>query len=502
MDRRDLATSVAKNTAIQFGQQVVTWLSSFALMMFLPRYLGPVKYGHIYLAEMLTAMFIVVVQYDGRYSIARRISRDREHAGEILVNSLSFRGGLWLVSFTGMMLFAWLADYPPVVRMILLLFGFEMLWITARTVITGVFLGFEITGYSALGAITERVFVSALGITALLLGGEEVAIAVVMIIGTLLNFVVCVHFFRKLVPRIPKVDWTSVKSLIREGFPFLLWTIFGIIYYRIDSVMLSLMTNEEVVGWYGASYKFFDVLAFLPSIFSLAILPVLSKLHGKEGNMLAVTTQKSLNFILVVGIPVSVAVYFFSSDIIRFFFGLKGYGPSVANLGLFAIGLPLLYIDMVLGTAIIACNKQKQLAWVALAGVFTNVGLNYICIPYTQTNFNNGGIGAAIATIATEFMVLVAHVRIIPREILESKDPGVLLKSVAGGTVLAAFYVLSDGLHGNVYWMVHAGFGAVVYFGTLLLLRTFSEGEVAFVRGFVSLRTVREVIASRGGTRR
>ena len=499
---KDLATSVARNTAIQFGQQVVTWVSSFALMMFLPRYLGPVKYGHIYLSEMLTALFIVFVQYDGRYSIARRVSRDREHAGEILVNSLSFRFVLWVIAFAGLMVFAFVADYPPIVRVILLLFGFEMLWITARTVITGVFLGLEITGYSAVGAIAERMFVSAAGITVLLLGGQELAVALVMIVGTLLNFGVCVHFFRKLVPRIPRVDLASVKSLVREGFPFLLWTIFGIIYYRIDTVMLSLMTTEAVVGWYGASYRFYDVLAFLPSIFSLAILPVLSKLHGKEGNMLAVTTQKSLNFILVTGIPLSVVVYFFAKEIINFLFGIKGYAPSVANLGLFGIGLPLLYIDMVLGTAIIACNKQKQLAWVALMGVFTNIGLNYFMIPFTQEGLGNGGIGAAIATLCTEFVVLVAHVRIIDRNLLESGNSRVLVKSVAGGGGLAAFYAVTLRLDMGLYWMLHAGAGALVYFGSLMLFRTFSRGEIDFVKGFMSVRTLREVVASRGGTRR
>jgi O-antigen/teichoic acid export membrane protein len=499
---KDLATSVARNTAIQFGQQIITWLSSFALMMFLPRYLGPVKYGHIYLAEMLTAMFIVVVQYDGRYSIARRVSRDREHAGEILVNSLAFRFVLWLISFAGMMVFAFVADYPHIVRMILILFGFEMLWITARTVFTGVFLGFEITGYGAVGAIAERSFVSAAGITVLLLGGEEMAIAVVMIAGTLLNFAICAHFFRKLVPKIPRVKLESVKTLIHEGFPFLLWTIFGIIYYRIDSVMLSIMTNEEVVGWYGASYRFFDVLAFLPSIFSLAILPVLSKLYGKEGNMLAVTTQKSLNFILVTGIPLSIVVYFFSREIINFFFGISGYGPSVDNLNLFAIGLPMLYIDMVLGTAIIACNKQRQLAWVALAGVLTNVGLNSLMIPFTQNGLGNGGIGAAIATICTEFVVLVAHVRIIDRSLLESSDSSVMIKAAGAGAVLAAFYMLTLKFDIGVYWMAHAALGAFVYFGTMYLFRAFSAAELNFVRGFMSLRTVREMIASRGGTRR
>jgi O-antigen/teichoic acid export membrane protein len=498
----DLATSVAKNTAIQFGQQIVTWVSSFALMMFLPRYLGPVKYGRIYVAEMITAMFIVVVQYDGRYSIARRVSRDREHAGEIFVNSLSFRALLWLGSFAGMMTFAYFADYPMPVKIILILFGVEMIWITTRTVMSGVYLGFEITGYTALGAIAEKVFLSIAGITALLLGGTEITIAIVMIVASFLNFAVCAHFLKRLIPKLPRVHWEYARGLVREGFPFLLWTVFGIIYYRIDSVMLSLMTTEAVVGWYGAAYKFFDIMAFLPSIFSLAVLPVMSKLFGREGTMLSVTTQKSLNFILIVGIPLSVTVFFFSGEVINFFFGIRGYGPSVANLRFFAIGLPLLYIDMVLGTAIIACNKQKQLAWVALLGVFSNVGMNSLMIPYTQAHMGNGGIGAAIATIMTEFVVLISHLRILDRNLLEDRHSPVIIKSLLGGGVLIAALALTTGMHTGLYWMVHAGLGAIFYLGTLLAMRTFSMTELAFIRGFLSVTTIREMLASRGGTRR
>lgn len=470
-------------------------------MMFLPRMLGPVKYGRIYLAEMITAMFIVVVQYDGRLSIARRISRNREQAGDILVNSLSFRAGLWLLSFTAMMFFAFFADYPGPVKIILLLFGIEMLWVAARTVMAGIFLGFEITGYTAVGAIAERLFVSAAGITALLLGGEEITIAVVMIAGTFLHFGILARFLKRFIPKLPPVRWEYAKGLLREGFPFLLWTIFGILYYRIDSVMLSIMTTEEVVGWYGASYRFFDILAFLPSIFTLAVLPVMSKLYGREGNMLGVTTQKSLNFILVVGIPISISMYFFSGDIIHFFFGIEGYGPSVVNLGLFAIGLPLLYIDMVLGTAIIAINKQRQLAWVALLGVVGNVTFNYFMIPYTQTHLGNGGIGAAIATIMTEFIVLIAHLYLLDRNLLENRGSAVILKAVLAGVVLISVLALTTGGMIGLYWMVHAGLGVLLYAGTLLILRTFNATELSFIRGFLSVRTLREMLASRGGTR-
>jgi O-antigen/teichoic acid export membrane protein len=485
-----LAHSVAKNTAIQFGQQLVTWTSSFVLMLFLPRILGPEKYGRLYLAETVAALFVVLVAYDGKYSIARRVSRNREEAGDILVNSIGFRIGLWIVSFIAMMIFAQVAGYPAPVVIIIAIFGVEMLWGASRGVISGAFLGFEVTTYTAIGAIVERVFLSAAGIAALLLGGDELVIAVVMVVGSLANFLVTAGYFRRYVPRLPRFDRAKAWQLMREGFPFLLWTIFGVVYYRIDTVMLSLMVPERVVGWYGAAYKFYDVLAFLPSIFSLAILPVMSKLYGKEDLLMARTTQKGLDFILLAGIPISVVCFYFAPNIIGFLFGIENYAPAIFNLRIFSTGLLLLYVDMVLGTAIIACNKQKQLAMISAVAVLINVGLNYLMIPYTQARTGNGGVGAAIATTITEFFILVCNVAILPKSIFEGGSSKVLLKSVAGGiaTILAleALRRMAPG----VPWMVHAAAGGIFYAGTILLMKTFRPEEIRFFREFIDPRNL------------
>ena len=266
----ETAHSVAKNTALQMMQQIITWGSSFVLMMFLPRYLGPVNYGRLYLATSIAAIFLMLVDFDGRLGIAKRIARSPDHDGQIVVNAISFRMLFWIIAFAGMMAFTFIADYPPILRILILIFGIEIFWLGLRTVLWGLFLGHEMVNYSTVGNITERVFVSAAGICGLLLGANVIGIAIIMVSGTLINFLICLRYTPRFISSIPKVDFQGTKSMMREGVPYLLWTIFGIIYYRIDSVMLSFLTPEAVLGWYGVSYKFFDALAFLPGIFSLS----------------------------------------------------------------------------------------------------------------------------------------------------------------------------------------------------------------------------------------
>ena len=83
--------SIAKNTTVMMGSQLVTWISTFILMLFLPRYLGSVDYGRLYLAMSLTMIFQIVIDFGGSYYIAKEISRSREHAPTLVADSIGMR---------------------------------------------------------------------------------------------------------------------------------------------------------------------------------------------------------------------------------------------------------------------------------------------------------------------------------------------------------------------------------------------------------------------------
>jgi len=478
-------------------QQVITWSTSFALMLFLPRCLGPVDYGRLYLAMSISGIFLLAVDFDGRIAVAKRIARDPQQSGQIIVNALSFRIILWVVAFLAMLTFGFVANYPTTVKILILIFGLELGWLALRTVLNGLFLGHEAVKYSTIGNIVERLFISAIGITALLLGAGVIGMAIIMVTGTFLNSLLCIKFAGRMIPKIPAVDWKQTKKMIREGTSYFLWGIFGVVYYRIDSVMLSFLTPEAVVGWYGASYKFFDVLSFLPGIFSLSILPVLSKLRGKEEGKLAQTTQKGLNFMVIAGIPISILIYFYAELIIKLFFGLQGYGPSVINLQIFSIGLLLVYIDMVLGTALFACDKQRQWATVAFFAMIVNVSLNAFLIPYTQKTLGNGGIGASIATLATEYMVMLSALAIMPKSVFQGSTIAVPLKAIGSGvlmTVVMRYMNLTA-----VPWYFGGFAGAAIYCAALFLFRTFSANEVELMKSLLSPRNLLKTFALNKG---
>ena len=61
------------------------------------------------------------------------------------------------------------------------------------------------------------------------------------------------------------------KDFIVRSVPIALGMIFSVLYFRLDIVMLQLMTEEKMVGFYSAAYKLFEVAVVFPHSFMLVL---------------------------------------------------------------------------------------------------------------------------------------------------------------------------------------------------------------------------------------
>jgi O-antigen/teichoic acid export membrane protein len=482
---RDIVKGVAKNTSIMLFQQLITWGSTFALMLFLPRYLGPVEYGWLFLAGSISDIFRIFVIYGGNYWIAKNVSRSHEGTSQILVDAVAFRFAFAVISVIAMVIFSYGLNYTGTVRILLLIFGTGLLWQGGITALYASYQGHELMQYTSAAAVVERVLVSFVSIGALLLGAHVIVVAVIITFGNLMNFLVLARFVRKVAASFPKINWAGVMRQIREGVAYFLFSIFSAIYYRIDSVMLSKMTPDEVVGWYGAAFRFLDSLAFLPYIVTVALYPVLSRLWRDAEQTHRRTTQKSIELMIIAGMPMGIGVVFFADKIVHLFYGLSSYEPSVIVLQVLSTGLLFLYVDMVLGTTMMASDRQKQFSLISLAVIPVKVLLNYFMIPYFQAQAGNGGIGAAVATVLTELCVMSALLKLMPEQTLKGFRISVVSKTVLASALMGGFLWSLKVI--GVSWVVQVLAAPVVYVLSQLLLKTLEPAEASFLREYVGL---------------
>lgn len=489
--RQEVMQSIAKNSRVMMGSQVITWISSFILMMFLPRYLGSADYGRLYLAVSTTLIFQMMIDFGGHYFIPKEVARDREATPRLVVNIIALRIVLWLLSLVMIIALALLFKYSATVTALLIILGASKLWESAGRALSSCFQGWEMMKFPMMGAVVERIFITVTGITALLLGANAIVIAVLMAIGTLLHSSVVIKYAPKIISHVPQVEWKAVLGLVKSGAPYFLWSVFAVIYYRVDAIMLPLWCPEAVVGWYGAAYRFFDVFMFLPSIIATTVLPILSRLWKQEQDTLAWTTQKSLEAVIIAGIPLSIGIFAFAEPFIQFFFGLEGYGPSVQVLQIFAAGMLLVYVDFILGTALIASDKQRSWTVVAFLAMILNPLMNYYMIPYAQTYWGNGGLGAALTTLATEGFVMLAALVLIPKSLITGfRLTSPLRCLVAGFLMIGALEMMGDE---GVHWMVQGILGVCVYGVGVMAMRVIEPSDATVIRKMFSVRGLKNV---------
>lgn len=493
-----LGQSIGKNTVVMFISQLMTWSASFVLMLFLPRYLGSTHFGLLYLAISLTTIFRILIDFGGRYFITKIVAISSDDAADLIMNSLANRILMWIISFILMIAFAYLAGYPIEEKYLILILGLSALWESFTEVFLNGFQGSEKMEYIAASNVVQRMALAVPAVIVLLLGASSITIAVIMATSAFLAFLVSLHYTRKLFVLHFSVTWGKMKSLIKEGSPYFLWSVFGVIYYRIDAVMLSKMAPTDVVGWYGAAYRFFDILMFFPSILATVIFPVFARLWDHNDTDFVRIKQKSLEAMILAGIPISIGIFSFAHPIIKLFFGLDQYAQTIPVLKLFAFCILPVYIDFVLGSMVLAIDKQTQWSIVAFLAIFVNVGLNLMFIPYAQQHYANGGMGAAVATIITEFFVMGSAIKLLPSYIITGINYVVPIKSIGSGVIMIASLFLLNML--GIPWILKGVVGLFAYLGGLLLLRTLSPEERRYFRSLVSIRFIRESLTTNKDT--
>ena len=210
------------------------------------------------------------------------------------------------------------------------------------------------------------------------------------------------------------VDVRIWRVVLAGGFPFLVMTAIQIVYGSIDMVMLRPLAGDATVGWYALAYRWISLPVLLASTCMLAVFPALSVRSLEQDDQFSRLANRALMFVAFIGFPAATGIALVADDIISMTYHGQ-FRETIPLMQILALSIPIVVIDMVLGMVMFASDRQKQ--WMILGAVtmFINPAINIFAIPYTVDRYGNGAIGAAIATVVTELVVLGGAIYLVPR---------------------------------------------------------------------------------------
>jgi O-antigen/teichoic acid export membrane protein len=423
---------VVGNTVISLLGQAVTWTSTLLLTIAYGRFLGDVKFGELYFAITFVALIGFPIEFGFNQQLSREVAQEPVKARQYLSNTLFIKCVLWSFFYGGLLLLCWLLGYSAELRVLVAVCGIVLLCESMANAFGALHYAYERAVYPTVGTILEKGLSALIGITALKNGASVEVMACILLSGAFMNALWQAIWAFRLLGIHLSVDLVFVRGLLLTSIPFLVYGVLGVIYYRIDTVLLSFMASTAVVGWYGASYRIFDTLVFLPSLVISAIMyPVFSKLSLHSMSHLRIAVEKSLNFLLFCGVPIAVGLIVAAPAIIGFLYHRPEFAHAIPALQALAPGLLFLYINSVLSSVLISTKREKKIMKMAAIALIFNLGLNLILIPrYLH-------VGAAIVTSLTELLLIVLAILFTPRSLLPSGSVRVGSKALAASLVMA-----------------------------------------------------------------
>ena len=479
-----------KNTAIQAAGQLITWTLSWILLVILPRKLGDANFGKLFFALSYGMIFSQLINLGVNTFLVREVAvlhpapelSDEENASRrsklraLIGNVFSLKLALALVVFLVQSSLIFALPYDNATRMAVLIIGIGSCLGAIGQTLGGVFQGMENMLGPNLALILEKIVITGGCWVLLALGYNLNAVCWAHTVAQVLSFLLQLGWLQKLERFGFAWDKVLIRRVFLGGLPFLVWVIFGEIYVRIDVLMLSLMTSDAVVGWYGAATRLYGTLLFIPNILMTSIFPAMMRLGGgQDEGAFGRASERLMNLLLFAAVPVAAGTVAVAVPFVKLLYGAGPFQQAAPNLQILGGSILLVCVDVVLGTALIARGKEKPWAGMAIAAAFFNPVLNLWAIPYAQQHFGNGGIGASWATLLTEVLMMFGALWLMPKGVFSRRNLVCGLKALALGTAM----VLLLRWWGTQNLFLLIGAGGAFYLPLALLIGVVPREDIA-----------------------
>jgi O-antigen/teichoic acid export membrane protein len=203
--------------------------------------------------------------------------------------------------------------------------------------------------------------------------------------------------------------------MLRLGLPMFLATTFGIISFKVDTVMLNELAGKAATGIYGLGHRALDILLIVPNIFATALFPALARYSQTSAEDSSRLAERSLRFMLIVALPLAWLTSLAARPLIEWFArGTSGadpsqFEPSITVLRVVIWGLPFQAANHVLNRTLIAAGREQKFVLIGGAALGMNVLLNSLLIP------RFGYYGAGVATVYTLAQSMMMHLFYVRR---------------------------------------------------------------------------------------
>ena len=461
---RKIAYNVVLNSFLKVFSTVALSLYSIRLIT---GYLGQDGFGKYSTVLAFFAFFSALADLGLSSVTAREISREGADESKILSKILSLRLTSSFIVFLLAPFLVVFFNYSSDLKIGILIGAGAILFSTLSLMLNGIFQKRVAMDKVALTEFLGKLFQVSLVIFVVRADLGFLAVTSTLLASLSFNALVVFFLSRRFVKFSPEIDFAYWKMFLHESLPMGVTAIITFTYFKMDTILLSLLQTNSHVGIYNVAYKVMENLIFFPAMLAGLILPLLSRFIYTNRERFEEIADKTFKVFVIIVVPIIAGTWFLSGDIIRIVSG-SNFSESAPVLRVLIFALAFIFFGNYFNMLLVVGNAQKKLMQTLFFVAIFNLLLNAFLIPRFSY------MGAAYASLLTEMFVVILTSFLVRKYIQYTPSLESLGKIFLSGTVMAIVLFFF-----SPFSFFFAGIGGVAsYLFTLWLTRAISPEEV------------------------
>jgi O-antigen/teichoic acid export membrane protein len=475
---RSTTARVARNSVAPIVLNLFNKGIDFAFLLVMLRVLTPQEVGTYYYLVVVFVWFDIFTNFGLDLYLIRAVSRDKAQSGRLLYNTTLLRLALAVIGVGLVMGFVAIRQAtvtPPLDETALLALALLYAGLFPASLSKGIsslFYAHEQVEKPAAIATITTINKVVFGVIVLLAGAGIVGLAAVSVVNNLLTLAILAYTGRALVGRLAtwRPELPLMLRMIRDSWALLLNHFLATIFFQVDVIILEALKGAELVARYSIAYRWLNAINIVPSFFTQALLPVMSRQATDDPAALRRTYTFGVKLMFTLAVPMAAGFTLLAVPLTEFIGGAQYLPEGAGALVLMIWSIPIGWMNSLTQYALVALDMQRHILRAFIAAVIFNIGTNLLLIP------EYGYIAAAITTIASELVLFIPFGLLMERGLGGRIAWGELLwrPALAGGAML----LVGFGLMPLSPWL-GALVGAGVYGVVLIALRPLDESERA-----------------------
>lgn len=480
LENKTSKQTVAKNT---------TWLSisnfggrllKAAIVIYAARVLGAAGYGVFSYAVTLAGFFTLFTDIGINSVILRDGAKmSSEERGSLFSTTLLMKAILVAASVVLIITLAPFFSTLPGAKVLLPFVALIVIFDSTRVFLSSIFDAEEKMQWDAAAFIAANLSVVIFGFIFLSRMATPLSLTGAYAAGSAVGALVAIWLLWKNPGMaFARASVKRVIAILQTAWPFAVTGALGALLTNTDIIIISWMRSAAEVGVYSAAIRIVQVLYLAPSIIQTSTLPLFARLAKHDPLKFRTALERTVSFIFLISIPLSLGGAILGSGIMRLVFG-PAYFIGGAAFSILMLSVSFDYAGGVIANGIFAYDQQKVLIICSAIGGIGNVLFDLLLIPHW------GMAGSAVATLLAQILSN-SYLWYAMKKINQFHILSQIRKILVAGMLMAAVTALLFAIHTNT--IVNIAISGIVYLSALLFFKESLLREMGKILPFVPSR--------------